>query len=225
MKILVAEDDGVTAEFIRAGLCAEGHEVELAADGQSALAAGLARPFDLMVLDRMMPELDGLALLKELRAAGCTTPVLFLTAMGDVDDRVAGLMAGGDDYLVKPFHVSELIARVTALGRRPQGGQEVTKLTVHDLELDLLSRTATRAGVKIDLQTKEFTLLEYLMRNAGRTVTRMMILEGVWHFNFDPKTSVVETHMSRLRSKIDKPFDEPLIHTTRNSGYSLHGPR
>jgi len=150
---------------------------------------------------------------------------LFLTSMGDVEDRVEGLLAGGDDYLVKPFHFSELLARVTSLARRPAGNEQQTRLIVHDLELDLLSHTAKRAGINIDLQAKEFTLLEVLMRNAGRIITKTMLLEQVWDFNFDPKTTVVETHMSRLRAKVDKPFDVPLIHTTRNSGYSIHAPR
>jgi two-component system OmpR family response regulator len=225
MKILVAEDDLQSSEFIRKGLTQEGHQVECLADGRDVLAACLYTPFDMLVLDRMMPGMDGLTVLKTLRAADRHTPVLFLTAMGDVDDRVEGLLAGGDDYLVKPFHFSELVARVTSLARRPQQNAAATRLSVHDLELDLLERTATRAGTSIDLQAKEFALLEILMRNAGRIVTKTMLLERVWDFNFDPKTTVVETHMSRLRAKVDKPFEISLIHTTRNSGYSMHAPR
>jgi two-component system, OmpR family, response regulator len=225
VKILVAEDDPQSAEFIRKGLTQEGHQVECLADGRDVLAACLYTPFDLLILDRMMPGMDGLTVLKTLRAAARQVPVLFLTAMGDVDDRVEGLLAGGDDYLVKPFHFSELVARITSLARRPQQGGAVTTLTVHDLELDLLERTATRAGTSIDLQAKEFALLEILMRNAGRIVTKTMLLERVWDFNFDPRTTVVETHMSRLRAKVDKPFETALIHTTRNSGYSMHAPR
>lgn len=225
MKVLVAEDDRKSSEFLHKGLTQEGHSVEVVADGREALAYCLYNSCDVVVLDRMLPGMDGLSVLKSLRAAGGKVPVLFLTAMGDVDDRVEGLMAGGDDYLVKPFHFSELLARVTALGRRPQGGGQATKLTVYDLELDLLEHKATRTGVNIDLQAKEFALLEVLMRNAGRIVTKTMLLERVWDFNFDPRTTVVETHMSRLRAKVDKPFGVALIHTTRNAGYSLHAPR
>lgn len=225
MKILVAEDDPQTSEFIRKGLAQEGHQIEVLADGRDVLAYCLYNPCDMLVLDRMMPGMDGLTVLKTMRAAGKQVPVLFLTAMGDVDDRVEGLLAGGDDYLVKPFHFSELLARVTSLGRRPQQNAPVTRLVVHDLELDLLAHTARRGEVSIELQSKEFALLEMLMRNAGRIVTKTMLLERVWDFNFDPRTTVVETHMSRLRAKIDKPFDLALIHTTRNSGYSLHAPR
>ena len=225
MKVLVAEDDPRSSEFLRKGLVQEGHSVECVADGRDALAYCLYNSCDLMILDRMMPGMDGLSVVKSLRAAGGRMPVLFLTAMGDVDDRVEGLMAGGDDYLVKPFHFSELLARVTALARRPQTGDAATRLVVHDLELDLLNHTANRGDVSIELQSKEFALLEVLMRNAGRIVTKTMLLERVWDFNFDPKTTVVETHMSRLRAKVDKPFYVPLIHTTRNAGYSLHAPR
>ncbi len=225
MKILVAEDDLKSAEFLRKGLSQEGHSVECVTDGRDALSYCLYNPCDLLVLDRMMPGMDGLTVLKSLRAAGRKMPVIFLTSMGDVDDRVEGLLAGGDDYLVKPFHFSELLARLTVLGRRPQVVPQATRLAVHDLELDLLTRTATRAGSNIELQAKEFALLEILMRNSGRIVTKTMLLEQVWDFNFDPRTTVVETHMSRLRSKIDKPFEVPLIHTTRSAGYSLHAPR
>lgn len=225
MKVLVAEDDLRSSEFLRKGLVQEGHSVECVSDGRDALAYCLYNPCDVMILDRMMPGMDGLSVVKSLRAAGGRVPVLFLTAMGDVDDRVEGLMAGGDDYLVKPFHFSELLARVTALARRPQTGEASARLVVHDLELDLLNHTARRGGITIELQTKEFALLEVLMRNAGRIVTKTMLLERVWDFNFDPKTTVVETHMSRLRAKVDKPFQVPLIHTTRNAGYALHAPR
>jgi two-component system OmpR family response regulator len=225
VKILVAEDDPQSSEFIRKGLTQEGHQVECLVDGRDVLAACLYNPYDMLILDRMMPGMDGMTVLRTLRAADRQLPVLFLTAMGDVDDRVDGLLAGGDDYLVKPFHFSELVARVTSLARRPQQNAATTRLVVHDLELDLLAHTAKRAGTSIDLQAKEFALLEILMRNAGRIVTKTMLLERVWDFNFDPKTTVVETHMSRLRSKIDKPFDVALIHTTRNSGYSMHAPR
>ena len=225
MKILVAEDDKRSAEFLRKGLTQEGYSVETVSDGRDAMSYCLYNPCDLLILDRMMPGMDGLSVLKSLRAAGRLLPVIFLTAMGDVDDRVEGLLAGGDDYLVKPFHFSELMARIAALARRPQDPRQNTTLTVHDLELDLLTHLAVRSGHKIELQAKEYALLEILMRNAGRIITRTMFLEQVWDYNFDPKTSVVETHMSRLRTKIDKPFDVPLIHTTRNLGYSIHAPR
>ena len=225
MKILVAEDDPQSSEFLRKGLVQEGHSVDCVADGREALSYCLYSPCDVLILDRMMPGMDGLTVLKTLRAAGRRVPVLFLTSMGDIEDRVEGLLAGGDDYLVKPFHFSELSARLTSLARRPAGNEPVTRLVVHDLTLDLLSHTAKRGDIVIDLQAKEFTLLEVLMRNAGRIITKTMLLEQVWDFNFDPKTTVVETHMSRLRAKVDKPFEVALIHTTRNSGYSIHAPR
>jgi two-component system OmpR family response regulator len=225
LKILVAEDDPQSSEFLRKGLVQEGHSVDCVADGREALSYCLYSPCDVLILDRMMPGMDGLTVLKTLRAAGRRVPVLFLTSMGDIEDRVEGLLAGGDDYLVKPFHFSELSARLTSLARRPAGNEPVTRLAVHDLTLDLLSHTAKRGDIVIDLQAKEFTLLEVLMRNAGRIITKTMLLEQVWDFNFDPKTTVVETHMSRLRAKVDKPFEVALIHTTRNSGYSIHAPR
>ena len=225
MKILVAEDDPQSSEFLRKGLVQEGHSVDCVADGREALSYCLYSPCDVLILDRMMPGMDGLTVLKTLRAAGRRVPVLFLTSMGDIEDRVEGLLAGGDDYLVKPFHFSELSARLTSLARRPAGNEPVTRLAVHDLTLDLLSHTAKRGDIVIDLQAKEFTLLEVLMRNAGRIITKTMLLEQVWDFNFDPKTTVVETHISRLRAKVDKPFEVALIHTTRNSGYSIHAPR
>jgi len=225
MKILMAEDDEKTARFIRKALTEKGHAVDVVSDGRDALSYCLYNTCDLVVLDRTMPGMDGLSVLKALRAAGCSIPVLFLTILGDVDDRVEGLLAGADDYLVKPFHVSELLARITALNRRPRDHDQPTSLVVHDLELDLLTRTAKRQGVVIELQSKEFALLEILMRNEGRVITRSMLLEQVWDFNFDPKTTVVETHISRLRAKIDKPFDVPLLQTIRNLGYSLHAPR
>lgn len=225
MKILLAEDDRKVAEFITTGLTENGHSVDHVTDGRDALSYLLYNAPDLAILDRMMPGMDGLSLVKALRAARNETPVLFLTAMGDVTERVEGLAAGADDYLVKPFHFSELMARVTALGRRHRDAAEQSALTVHDLTLDLLSRTARRQGHLIDLQSKEFALLEILMRNAGRVVTRTMLLERVWNFNFEPNTTVVETHVSRLRAKVDKPFDLPLIHTVRSTGYTMHGPR
>lgn len=225
MKILLAEDDQKVADFISTGLTENGYSVDHVRDGRDALTYCLYNTCDLAILDRMMPGMDGLALVKALRAAGKDLPVLFLTAMGDVTERVEGLAAGADDYLVKPFHFSELLARVAALSRRRKDVADSTVLTVHDLSLDLLARTARRGGTLIELQNKEFALLEILMRNAGRTVTRTMMLEQVWNFNFEPNTTVVETHVSRLRAKIDKPFEVALIHTVRNMGYSVYGPR
>ena len=225
MRILVVEDDRRTSDYIAKGLSQSGHVPDVIADGREALALAAQENFDLLIVDRMLPGLDGLALVKALRGAGAKMPVLFLTAIGGVEDRVEGLEAGGDDYLVKPFAFSELLARVNALLRRPPVQAEKTVLRVSDLELDLIRRTAKRAGKPIDLQPREFTLLEVLMRNEGRVVTRTMLLERVWDFQFDPKTSVVDTHISRLRAKIDKPFGQPLVHTVRNIGYSLHAPR
>ncbi|MCB2111041.1 MAG: response regulator transcription factor [Defluviimonas sp.] len=225
MKILLAEDDAKMAEYLSAGLTENGHSVDHVTDGRDALSYCLYNDSDLAILDRMMPGMDGLSVLKALRAAKKDLPVLFLTAMGQVDDRVEGLAAGGDDYLVKPFHFSELLARIGVITRRGQAGSATTTLKVHDLTLDLMARTATRQGALIELHAKEFAMLEILMRNAGRVVTRTMLLERVWNFNFEPNTTVVETHMSRLRAKIDRPFDLALIHTIRNTGYSLHGPR
>jgi two-component system, OmpR family, response regulator len=222
MKIVIAEDDHISSEFVKRGLTEQGHSVEAYASGRDALAHCLYNPCDLIILDRMLPDLDGLSVLKALRGANIKTPVIFLTSMSSIDDRVEGLMAGGDDYLVKPFHFSELLARVTALARRPVEAVAPTVLAVADLEVDLLARRVKRGAAVIELQPKEFALLEVLMRHEGRVVTRTMLLEQVWDFNFDPQTSVVETHMSRLRAKIDKPFAAPLIHTTRNIGYSLY---
>ena len=219
MKILLAEDDPKVASFITNGLSENGHSVDHVTDGREALTYCLYNSCDLAILDRMMPGMDGLSVVRALRAARNQTPVLFLTALADVSDRVEGLAAGADDYLVKPFHFSELLARVVALSRRHKDSTETPVLTVHDLSLDLLARTARRQGQVIELQSKEFALLEVLMRNAGRVVTRTMLLEQVWNFNFEPNTTVVETHVSRLRAKIDKPFDLPLIHTVRGVGF------
>lgn len=225
MKILLAEDDTKLATFVVSGFEENGHSVDHVTDGRDALSYCMYNDCDVVVLDRMLPGMDGLNVLKALRAAGKAVPVLMLTAMGDVDNRVEGLQAGADDYLAKPFHFSELLARVVSLTRRRGDTTAAAELKVYDLTLDLLARTARRQGQLIELQTKEFSLLEILMRNAGRVVTRTMLLEKVWNFNFDPETSVVETHVSRLRSKVDKPFDVQLIHTIRNAGYSMHGPR
>ncbi len=224
MRILLIEDDDRTADYVKLGFDEDGHACEIVAEGQDGLFQATREHYDVIVVDRMLPGLDGLALVKALRAAGVRTPVLFLTSVGGVDDRVEGLEAGGDDYLVKPFAFSELLARANALARRPPMQQETSKLRVHDLEMDLIRRRVERGGRAIDLQPKEFRLLEVLMRNEGRVVTRTMLLERVWGFHFDPKTSVVETHVSRLRAKIDRPFEVALLHTVRSAGYSLHAP-
>jgi two-component system, OmpR family, response regulator len=225
LRILLIEDDDESADYVANGLREEGHLIVKVATGAEGLICALGNDFDLLIVDRMIPGLDGLNLVKSLRAAGHHTPVLFLTALGGVEDRVSGLNAGGDDYLVKPFAFSELVARVAALGRRPLRTAAVeTKLRVLDLELDLLSRTVRRRGELIELQPREFRLLEYLMRHAGQVVTRTMLLDHVWDIHFDPRTNVVETHISRLRSKVDKGFEQELIHTVRGSGYCVRGP-
>lgn len=225
MKVLLAEDDPVSAEYVRNGLLEQGFAVDWVSDGREALTYCLYNTCDLAIVDRMMPGLDGLSVVKALRASNSDLHVIFLTAMADVEDKVEGLMAGGDDYIVKPFHFSELLARIHTLTRRPKVKSQRTELTCHDLTLDLLKRVARRQGVTIDLQNKEFALLELLMEAEGRVVSRTMILEKIWDFSFDPGTTVVETHISKLRNKIDKPFDAPLIHTIRNMGYSIHAPR
>ncbi|MFC2966897.1 winged helix-turn-helix domain-containing protein [Acidimangrovimonas pyrenivorans] len=221
MKILVVEDDATTADYIAEGLRQEGHTVDLTAEGRDGLIHATSGEYDVMVVDRMLPGLDGLSLVKALRAAQNRTPVLFLTSLGGVDDRIEGLNAGGDDYLVKPFAFGELSARVAALGRRPQLRAETTVLTAGDLKMDLLARKVTRAGQEIDLLPREFALLEHLLRRKGRVQTRTMLLEAVWDISFDPQTNVVETHISRLRAKVDKPFDHELIKTVRGAGYRI----
>ena len=223
MRILVLEDDNQLGPWIAGGLREEGHVVDLFEDGKDALIAAMGQEFDLLILDRMVPGLDGLAVLKSVRASKDDTPALFLTALGEVDARVEGFEAGGDDYLTKPFAFAELSARVSALGRRRDGGDTAavtqTVLRNGDLSLDLLSRRCERQGQVIELMAKEFKLLEYFMRRPGRLVTRTMLLEQVWDMSFDPTTSVVATHISRLRTKIDKPFDEPFLRTRRGEGY------
>jgi two-component system OmpR family response regulator len=219
LRILVVEDDAETAAYIVRGLEEAGHVVDRAADGQDGLFLATGGGHDVMVVDRMLPKLDGLSMVRAVRAAGIMTPAIFLTARAGVGDRVEGLEAGGDDYLAKPFAFAELLARINALARRPPLQQEVTLLRVGDLEMDLIRRSVTRGGKRIDLQPREFRLLEYLMRREGQVVTRTMLLEGVWDFHFDPKTSVVETHISRLRGKVDRGFDRELIHTIRGPGY------
>jgi len=221
MKLLVVEDDPTTADFISRGFTEEGHSVDQLRSGREALSQALAAPYDVMVIDRMLPDLDGLSLVKALRAAGVASPAIFLTAMGSLDDRIDGLAAGGDDYLVKPFAFGELSARVAALGRRPPLKETETLLRAGDLEMDLIRRTVTRAGQKIDLLPREFSLLEHLLRRKGRVQTRTMLLEAVWDIHFDPQTNVVETHISRLRAKVDKPFERELVHTVRGAGYKV----
>ena len=224
MKILLIEDDVDTAAYIVGGLTEDGHVVDHAADGRDGLFLAAGEPYDLMIVDRRLPGLDGLAIVTTVRRAGVRTPVLFLTTMSGVDDRVEGLEAGGDDYLVKPFAFSELVARVHALARRPPMTDEETVLKVWDVEMDLVRRKVTRSGQLIELQPREFGLLEFLMRNAGHVVTRTMLLERVWNFHFDPRTNVVDAHISRLRAKLDKPFDSQLIHTVRGAGYRIDEP-
>ncbi|TAJ68826.1 MAG: response regulator transcription factor [Phenylobacterium sp.] len=224
MKILLVEDDVDAAGFVRRGLMEVGHTVDHAASGRDGLMLAAGESYDVIILDRMLPQLDGLAITRTVRASGVKTPILLLTALGGIDDRVEGLEAGGDDYLVKPFAFAELLARVHALSRRPPPQDVQTVLRVGDLEMDLLSRTVTRAGRRLELQPREFRLLEYLMRNAGRVVTRTMLLEHVWEFHFDPKTNIVETHVSRLRAKVDRGFGADLIQTVRGSGYILRAP-
>ena len=223
MRILLLEDDEKLGAWILSGLSEEGHVVDHFTDGKDALLAGMAQDYDILILDRMVPTLDGLAVLKSLRASKDTTPALFLTALAEIDARVEGFEAGGDDYLTKPFAFAELSARVNALGRRRDGGDATpaapTVLRHGDLSLDLLARRCERQGQVIELMAKEFKLLEYFMRRPGRLVTRTMLLEQVWDMSFDPTTSVVETHISRLRAKIDKPFAEALIRTRRGEGY------
>jgi two-component system OmpR family response regulator len=223
MKILLVEDDMEIAGHVCHALAIAGHDVDSAGDGLLGLSRATSGEYAALILDRMLPGLDGLSLMKQLRAGGVETPILLLTTMAGIDDRVEGLEAGADDYLVKPFAFAELLARVNAMTRRADitGRAAATKLTVADLEMDLIARTVHRAGLPIELQAQEFRLLEYLMRNAGRAVTRTMLLEHVWKLNFDPRTNIVETHVSRLRAKLDRNHDRDLIHTIRGTGYIL----
>ncbi|MEA2739142.1 MAG: two-component system, OmpR family, response regulator [Acetobacteraceae bacterium] len=223
MRILLVEDDLETAEYVVEGLQSEGHGLEVAVDGRAALIRAASESWDLLIVDRMLPGLDGLALVRTLRASGISTPALFLTTMGGLDDRVSGLNAGGDDYLVKPFAFAELAARVVALGRRSNRVVPDTVLRVADLEIDLLARVVRRGGQPIELQPREYELLEYLMKHAEQLVTRTMLLEHVWGFHFDPRTSLVESHISRLRGKVDRGRPE-LITTVRGSGYCIRAP-
>lgn len=223
MRILVIEDDSAVAGYIAKGLDELGYTIDIAPDGKEGLFLATSEDYDALIVDRMLPEVDGITVVQTLRASNKSVPVLFLSALGEVDDRVKGLEAGGDDYLTKPFAFSELKARLDALLRRGGSSTEapVTHLAVDDLEIDLLARTVTRSGNSIELQPREFRLLEYLMRHTGQVVTRTMLLEHVWDYHFDPQTNVIDVHVSRLRAKIDKDFETPLLHTVRGAGYRL----
>lgn len=221
MKILVIEDDRTTGPYVADGLRQEGHVVDLIGDGSQGLIQAAAGTYDVLIVDRMLPGLDGLSLVRTLRGARNPVPILMLTAIDGVDDRIDGLNAGADDYLVKPFAFGELSARIAALARRPPPSEETTVLRARDLEMNLLTRKVTRAGRSIGLLPREFALLEHLLRRKGRVQTRTMLLEAVWDIHFDPQTNVVETHVSRLRGKVDKPFDHDLIETVRGAGYRI----
>ena len=223
MRVLLVEDDKEVALYVSKGLKEQGFMVDVASEGKEGLGLASTETYDVMIIDRMLPKLDGLSILKSIRAAENHTPVIVLSALGEVDDRIRGLKAGGDDYLVKPFSFSELLARIEALIRRSEVTPDaaITSLNVGDLEMDLLSRKVTRAGEKIDLQSREFKLLEYLVKHQGQVVTRTMLLENVWNYHFDPQTNVIDVHISRLRAKIDKEFDNPLIQTVRGAGYVI----
>ncbi len=221
MRILIIEDDRDAAAYLVKAFREAGHVADHAADGEEGLAMALDGPYDVLVVDRMLPKRDGLSVIGELRASGREAPVLILSALGQVDDRVKGLRAGGDDYLPKPYSFSELLARVEVLSRRRTSGAPETVYRVADLELDRLSHRVSRNGSEIVLQPREFRLLEYLMKNAGQVVTRTMLLEHVWDYHFDPQTNVIDVHVSRLRSKIDRGFERPLIHTVRGAGYTV----
>ncbi|MBX7249677.1 MAG: response regulator transcription factor [Caulobacteraceae bacterium] len=223
MRVLIVEDDLEAAAAMQRGLNEAGLETTHAPDGAEGLIEAQKGGYDVYVVDRMMPRLDGVSMVETLRREGDQTPVLFLSALGEVEDRVVGLKAGADDYLVKPYAFAELIARVEALARRRETGSVQTVLKVGDLEMDLIGRTVHRAGTEIDLQPREFQLLEFLMRHAGQSVTRTMLLEKVWEYHFDPQTNVIDVHISRLRSKVDKGFDKAMLQTVRGAGYRLEG--
>lgn len=225
MRILAIEDDATVAGFLKKRLGEDGHRVDHAADGQDGLRLASANNYEVMIVDRMLPGLDGLTVIQTVRSGGDQTPILILSALGEVDDKVRGLKAGGDDYLVKPFAYSELMARVESLVRRFSSREERTSLEIADLKMDLLSREVSRDDQDIDLKPREFLLLEYLMRHAGQILTRTMLLEAVWDYHFDPQTNVIDVHISRLRQKVDRAFDQPLIHTIRGAGYVLRAPQ
>jgi two-component system OmpR family response regulator len=220
VHVLLVEDDAAAAALIMETLSGVGYQVSCVQDGVTGFDMAQAGSYDILIVDRMLPERDGLTMVQQLRAAGQKVPVLFLSALGEVEDRVAGLQAGGDDYLVKPYAITELTARLEALARR-QAGKNETSLTLADLSVDLVARTVTRAGAPIDMQPREFVLLEYLLRNRGQVVTRRMLLENVWNYQFDPQTNVIDVHISRLRAKIDRDFTPPLLHTIRGAGYMM----
>jgi len=225
MRLLLIEDDPQVSTYLIKGLKEAGYSVDHADNGRDALFLATSESYDAMVMDRMLPGMDGLAIIRSVRGTGSKTPILVLSALGEVDDRVEGLRAGGDDYLVKPFAFSELLARLEALLRRAANAASTeTTLRVADLEMDLLARTVRRAGQSIELQPREFRILEYLMRHAGQAVTRTMLLEHVWDYHFDPQTNVIDVHISRLRGKVDKGFAKPLLHTVRGAGYMIHDP-
>jgi two-component system, OmpR family, response regulator len=221
MRVLIIEDDKEAAMFLQKALRESGHTVDVAVDGEDGLAHGRDGAYDVMIVDRMLPKQDGLSVVKALRAGNVRTPVLFLSALGSVDDRVKGLRAGGDDYLTKPYAFTELLARIEALIRRTEPQETQTRYQVADLVLDRLSHRVSRGAEAIVLQPREYRLLEYMMRNAGQVVTRTMLLENVWDYHFDPQTNVIDVHVSRLRAKIDKGYDRPLLHTVRGAGYML----
>ncbi len=225
MRILVIEDDATVAGFLKKRLSEDGHLVDHAADGHDGLLRASGDNYEAMIVDRMLPGVDGLTVIQTVRSSGNQTPVLILSALGEVDDKVRGLKAGGDDYLVKPFAYSELMARVESLVRRFSSQEERTSLEVAGLRMDLLSREVSRDDQKIDLKPREFLLLEYLMRHAGQILTRTMLLEAVWDYQFDPQTNVIDVHISRLRQKVDRDFNQPLIHTVRGAGYVLRAPQ
>jgi two-component system, OmpR family, response regulator len=220
-RILIVEDDPETSAYLRKGLSESGYTTETASSGRDGLFLATGNDFDVILLDRMLPELDGLSILKSLRAAGISTPVLLLTAMSAVDERVRGLRAGADDYLIKPFSFGELLARIETLLRRPTARQEEIRLACGNLELDLVTRAARRGDRPIELLPREYQMLEYLMRRKGRVVTRTMMLEGMWDYHFDPQTNVIDVHISRLRKKVDGPGEHPLIRTVRGAGYMI----
>ena len=221
MQILLIEDDARVAAFVAKTLRAEGHIVDHRADGKAGLIQASSEHYDVIVLDRMLPQVDGLRILQTMRATGDATPVLILSALGDTDERVKGLRAGGDDYLAKPFAVSELVARVEALGRRRRGTEEAARIEIGDFVLDRVARTATRGGRRIELTEREYRIVEYLALSAGRVVTRAMLLEHVWDYRFDPQTNIIDQHVSRLRQKLDRGFEAPLIETVRGAGYAI----
>lgn len=222
MRILLIEDEQEVADYVCRGLRECGHVAEHSDDGRKGLFLATTETYDLLIIDRMLPGLDGLTIVKTLRGAGNTVPIIILSALSEVDDRVQGLKAGSDDYLVKPFAFTELLARVEAMSRRTHGeGETVTRLQADDLEMDLLNRTVRRGGSRINLQAREFSLLEYLLRHRGQIVTRAMLLENVWQYHFDPQTNVIDVHISRLRRKIDQGFDKPLVKTIRGAGYTI----